>query len=116
MCLSASAKQPVVASYYVAAGNPVAVGNLPANKLSHVIYAFVALCGDNSSANDMAQKAITIACKGKAPYSAVFYNKKDVMTELDAFRKLKQHNPQLHILPSFGGWTLSQPFHGMAKS
>lgn len=115
-CLSASAKQPVVASYYSAAGNPVAVSNLPAEKLSHVLYAFIALCGDNSGANDTARKAIAIACEGKAPYSAVLYNEKEAMTELDAFRKLKQQHPHLRILPSFGGWTLSQPFHGMAKT
>lgn len=114
--LSASAEQPVVASYYFANGSPISVSNLPAEKLSHVIYAFVALCGDNSGANETTQKAITIACKGKAPYSAVLYNEKEVIAELDAFRTLKQKYPHLHILPSFGGWTLSQPFHGMAKS
>ena len=116
ICLSVNAKQPVVASYYVAAGNPIAVSNIPASKLSHVLYAFIALCGDNSGANKSTQKAIVVACEGKAPYSAVLYNKNEVMTELDAFRKLKQLHPHLTILPSFGGWTLSQPFHGLAKS
>jgi GH18 family chitinase len=116
ICASASAKQPVVATYYVAAGNPVAVSNLPAKKLSHILYAFIALCGDNSGTNDSTQKAIAIACEGKAPYSAVLHNEQQAITELDAFKKLKKQHPHLHILPSFGGWTLSQPFHGMAKS
>jgi GH18 family chitinase len=115
-CLSASAKQPVVASYYVAAGNPLAVSRLPAEKLSHVIYAFIALCGNNTGANDTTQKAIRIACQGKEPYSAVIFNEKAVMSELAAFKQLKQQQSHLRILPSFGGWTLSQPFHGMAKS
>lgn len=116
ICLPINAKQPVVASYYMAAGNPVAVSQLPAEKLSHVLYAFIALCGDNSGANKATQKAIATACMGKAPYSAVIYNEKEAITELNAFRQLKQQHPHLRLLPSFGGWTLSQPFHGMAKS
>ena len=115
-CLSSQAKQPVIATYYVASGNPIAVSNLPAKKLTHILYAFGALCGNNSTANDEIQKAIAIACKGKPPYSAVFFHEKEVMSELSAFKKLKLQHPHLRILPSFGGWTLSQPFHGMAKS
>ena len=111
-----SATQPVVASYYMAAGNPEAVSKLPADKLSHILYAFIALCGDNSGANGATQKAIATACKGKAPYSAVVYNEKAAITEFSAFKKLKQQHPHLRVLPSIGGWTLSQPFHGMAKS
>uniref|UniRef100_UPI001A20157C glycosyl hydrolase family 18 protein n=1 Tax=Vibrio cholerae TaxID=666 RepID=UPI001A20157C len=29
--------------------------------------------------------------------------------------QLKADHPQLKILPSFGGWTMSEPFHAMAK-
>lgn len=114
--LSAHAKPPVVASYYYGTGNPVAVSKLPAEKLSHVLYAFIALCGDNSGANETTRKAIDIACEGKAPFSAVLYNEKSAMAELAAFKALKQEHPHLRVLPSFGGWTLSQPFHDMAKS
>lgn len=113
---SVQAKQPVVATYYVAAGNPSAVSNLPAQKLTHVLYAFIALCGDNSGANETTQKAIAIACEGKAPYSAVLYYEKEALKEFDAFRELKRQHSHLKVLPSFGGWTLSQPFHGLAKS
>jgi GH18 family chitinase len=121
VCLPGNAKQAVVASYYMAAGDPVAVSQLPAEKLSHILYAFIALCGDseggdNRGANEATQKAIAIACEGKAPYSAVLFNEQAAMTELAAFRQLKKQHPHLRILPSFGGWTLSQPFHGMAKS
>ena len=115
-CFSVQAKQPVVATYYVAAGNPNAVSNLPAHKLTHVLYAFIALCGDNSGANEMTQQAIAYACEGKAHYSAVLYHEKDAKAEFDAFRELKQQHPHLKVLPSFGGWTLSQPFHGLAKN
>ncbi|GHF01472.1 glycoside hydrolase family 18 protein [Thalassotalea profundi] len=114
--LSINAQEPVIASYYSAKGEPTAVSNLPAEKLSHILYAFVGLCGDNSGTNAATQKAMATACEGKAPFSAVFYNENAVMTELNAFRKLKQQHPHLRILPSFGGWTLSQPFHEMAKS
>jgi GH18 family chitinase len=115
IALSAHAKPPVVASYYVASANPIAVGKLPAEKLSHVLYAFIALCGDNSDANETTRHAIAVACEGKAPYSAVIYNEKEAITEFDAFRQLKKQHPHLRVLPSIGGWTLSQPFHGMAK-
>jgi chitinase len=116
ICFSTTAKQPIVASYYVSAANPDAVSQLPADKLSHILYAFIALCGDNSGANETMQKAIAVACEGKKPYSAVIYNEKAAITEFAAFKKLKQQHPHLRVLPSFGGWTLSQPFHGMVRS
>lgn len=113
---SVKASEPVIASYYSSNNDPVAVSMLPASKLSHILYAFLALCGDNKGANEDIQKAIALACVGKAPYSAVIFNEEQVKAELDAFRLLKSQHPHLRILPSFGGWTLSYPFHGLAKS
>ena len=107
--------KPVVATYYAADGNTAAIAELPAEKLSHVLYAFLALCGDNEGANENTIKAIEKACRGKAPYSAVLFNEKQAVKELKAFKALKKKHPHLVLLPSFGGWTLSKPFHGMAK-
>jgi GH18 family chitinase len=106
--------RPVVATYYAADGNTTAIADLPAEKLSHVLYAFLALCGDNEGANANTIKAIEKACRGKSPYTAVLFNEKQAIKELKAFKELKNKHPHLVLLPSFGGWTLSKPFHGMA--
>ena len=116
MCCVANAKTPVVASYYYAAGDSDAVSQLPVTKLTHILYAFIALCGDNSGAAEATHKAIEKSCKGKEPFSAVMVNRSESMSELTAFKKLKKDNPHLIVLPSFGGWGLSQPFHDMALS
>ena len=114
--ISTLAKQPIVATYYVPPNSPIAVSESPAEKLTHIIYAFIALCGDNRGANDATPKALAIACNNKMPYSAVFIDEQVVEAELETFGKLKQQHPHLTLLPSFGGWTLSQPFHGMVSS
>ena len=38
--------KPVVATYYAADGDTAAIAKLPAEKLTHVLYAFLALCGN----------------------------------------------------------------------
>lgn len=117
-----SANTPVVASYYAASGKPELVKQLPAEKLTHVLFAFLAVCSgnekrdENDHANIQTQKAIKLACENKPPYSAVIYNEQQYAKELIAFAELKQKHPHLKLLPSVGGWLLSQPFHSMVKS
>lgn len=116
-CFSFAANaQQVVGSYYAADGNPEAVRSLPAEKLTHVLYAFLALCGDNEGASKTTLQALKTACADKEPYDSVIMNKAQTMAEFEAFEELKAVHPHLVILPSFGGWTLSKPFHGMAES
>lgn len=106
--------ETVVATYYSADGNTDTIDKLPAEKLSHVLYAFLALCGNNEGAAPTTQHAIKKACKGKPAYTAVLFNEKQATEELKAFKQLKNKHPHLILLPSFGGWTLSKPFHDMA--
>jgi GH18 family chitinase len=66
--------QKVVATYYAADGNTATIDNLPAKQLTHVLYAFLAVCGDNRGASVVTQQAIEKACDGKAPFTAVMFN------------------------------------------
>lgn len=107
--------KPIVATYYVGGADAAAIAKLPAEKLSHILYAFLAVCGDNEGANESTIEAIKKACIGKPPYSAVLFNEAQALKEFTAFTALKKNHPNLVLLPSFGGWTLSKPFHEMAK-
>jgi GH18 family chitinase len=106
----------VVATYYAADGNTATIDNLPAKQLTHVLYAFLAVCGNNQGAPLVTQQAIKKSCKGKAPFTAVMFNEEQAKDELSHFKQLKKKHPHLILLPSFGGWTLSNPFHDIAKS
>ncbi|MCV6606259.1 MAG: glycosyl hydrolase family 18 protein, partial [Porticoccaceae bacterium] len=106
--------EPVVGSYYAANGTPQEIPQLPGDKLTHILYAFLALCGDNSGAGETTRKALSKACNGKQDFEAVLINGDQTIADLTAFKQLKHKHPHLVLLPSFGGWTLSQPFHDMA--
>ncbi len=108
--------EKVVATYYSAEGNTEIIDNMPAAQLTHVLYAFLAVCGNNQGVPETTQQAIKKACKDKPPFTAVLFNKAQAEKELQHFKKLKKQHPHLILLPSFGGWTLSYPFHEMAKS
>ncbi|MGF1726977.1 glycoside hydrolase family 18 protein [Photobacterium nomapromontoriensis] len=128
------AKEPVVGGYfadwqYANKQNPYVVDDIPADKLSHVIYAFLGMCGPVEGAGEKVRQQVAAACKGKAPYTAIIVDRESAL-ELDfgpvtskvnyqghfaQLKDLKAEHPHLKILPSFGGWTMSEPFHAMAK-
>ncbi|WP_318454065.1 glycoside hydrolase family 18 protein [Photobacterium leiognathi] len=131
---SVNAQAPVVAGYfadwqYNNEANPYTVKDIPADKLTHVIYAFLSMCGPHQGASEAVQKQIAAACKDKAPFSAVIVDqvsalekdfgptkaKVDYKGHFAQLKDLKAEKPELKILPSFGGWTMSEPFHAMAK-
>ncbi|MEZ8026391.1 glycoside hydrolase family 18 protein [Enterovibrio norvegicus] len=114
---------------YANLDNPYTVADIPADKMTHVIYAFLSMCGPHNSASELVQKQVETACKGKAPFSAVVVDQEAAL-EIDfgsvsvdvpfkghfaQLAQLKKDNPDITILPSFGGWTMSEPFHAMAK-
>ncbi|ANS87491.1 Chitinase [Vibrio scophthalmi] len=134
LAFSANAQANVVAGYfadwqYANADNPYVVSDIPADKLTHIIYAFLSMCGPHTGANDKVQQQIAQQCEGKAPYTAIIVDKKAALeeafgaVEVDVdyqghfaqLAQLKNDHPTIKILPSFGGWTMSEPFHAMAK-
>ncbi|WP_171737261.1 glycoside hydrolase family 18 protein [Vibrio sp. 99-70-13A1] len=131
---AAHADDKVVAGYfadwqYLNQDNPYTVDDIPADKLSHIIYAFLSMCGPHSGAGEPVQKQVKQQCVGKEPYTAIIVDKKaalevdfgDVNVDVGykghfaQLAQLKADNKDIIILPSFGGWTMSEPFHAMAK-
>ncbi|MFO6425193.1 glycoside hydrolase family 18 protein [Motilimonas sp. KMU-193] len=123
----------VVASYFPdwrLQGDVYTVRNIPVKNLTHVIYAFLSMCAPHNYVNDGLKKMLEENCKGKEPFTATVV---DTEAALDVrfdknpepqeyyghfgeLKKIHAQNPDLVILPSFGGWTMSEPFRAMAKS
>jgi len=83
----AAAEQPVVAGYfadwqYDNEANPYTVDDIPADKLTHVIYAFLSMCGPHEGASEKVQQQVAKACQGQAPYTAVVVDQKAAL-EID---------------------------------
>lgn len=109
--------------------NPYTVSDIPADKMTHIIYAFLSMCGPHTGASESIQKQIAQACEGKKPFSAIVVDQKAAMDvdfgpvtvdvpykgHFAQLAQLKKTYPNLTILPSFGGWTMSEPFHAMAQ-
>jgi chitinase len=127
----------VVVSYFVewgVYGRDYHVNDIPAGNLTHLLYGFLAICGDNPQATSGAKVAIQKECASKQDNEITIIDSFATLektypgdTWLDnvrgdqyngnfgQLRKLKEQNPDLKILPSVGGWTLSTPFFAMAK-
>ncbi|MGY3571424.1 glycoside hydrolase family 18 protein [Vibrio paucivorans] len=130
----AQANTNVVAGYfadwqYANPDNGYTVKDIPAENLTHIIYAFLSMCGPHTGASELVQNQVAKACEGKAPYTAIIVDREaalehdfgnvdvkvDYKGHFAQLSQLKQDNPSIKILPSFGGWTMSEPFHAMAQ-
>ena len=125
----------VVASYFVewgVYGRNFHVMDIPAEKLTHILYGFIPICGPNDSlqsANPSGYSALVSQCSGKPDYSVVVHDKYAALEKsypgdkwddpikgnFGQMIKLKQQYPHLKIIPSVGGWTLSDPFYYFAN-
>ncbi|HIF9175743.1 TPA: glycoside hydrolase family 18 protein [Photobacterium damselae] len=123
--------KPVIAAYYPdwKVYNPrksYSAGSIPTDKLTHVIYAFLGVCGPHSASPTNIQKIMAQQCRGKPTGTAVIVDnfaalQKQLPGKTDykvrykgnfgQLSALVKANPELVVLPSFGGWTLSEPFH-----
>ena len=120
----------VVGSYFVEWSQyerKFTVDNIPAENLTHIIYGFIPICGPNTSLTDSnSQAALKLACGDSEDYEVVVHDQWGAFgstlpgTENSSIRgtygqmmALKQRYPDLKILPSIGGWTLSDPFYGL---
>ncbi len=128
----------VVVSYFVEwgiYGRDYHVQDIPASNLTHLLFGFLAICGDNPHASAGARAAIASECANKKPFEVTMVDRfanlektypgdtwsDDVNGQhyngnFNQLRKLKQQYPHLKILPSIGGWTMSTPFYAMAKN
>ncbi|EMD9436702.1 chitinase [Burkholderia cepacia] len=114
------------------------VDNVPVENLTHMLYGFVPICGganiNASLARDVPNsfRALQQTCAGLPDFSVAIHDTwgemgmtlpgqtansklKGVLGQMMAAKK---RNPDLKILPSIGGWTLSDPFfqlHDPAK-
>ncbi|MDA9557242.1 glycoside hydrolase family 18 protein, partial [Vibrio sp.] len=103
--------------------------DIPAENMTHVIYAFLSMCGPHSGASNEVQQLVEKNCQGKDPFSAILVDDEAALehdfgpVDVDVAYKghfaqlaqMKADNPHIKVLPSFGGWTMSEPFHAMAK-
>lgn len=119
----------VVGSYFVEWSQydrKFTVDNIPADNLTHIIYGFVPICGPNQSLTDPnSQRALQLACGDSQDYEVVVHDQwgalgsslpgtgdSSIKGTYGQMMALKQRYPDLKILPSIGGWTLSDPFFG----
>jgi len=125
----------VVATYFVewsVYGRDYHVADIPAEKLTHVLYGFIPICGNNDSLladKPSSHAALVSQCTGKPDYSVVVHDKfaaleksypgdqwdDPVRGNFGQLIRMKAENPHIKVLPSIGGWTLSDPFFAMAN-
>ena len=124
----------VVGAYFVewgVYGRKFPVDKIPAQNLTHLIYGFVPVCGPNPSLGEIEQgnslAALNRACKGTDDFEVVIHdpwaaiqmphkqsgheNSTSYKGTYGQLMALKQRYPDLKIVPSIGGWTLSDPFY-----
>ena len=126
----------VVGAYFVEwgiYGRKYDVTQIPVDNLTHILYGFIPICGANESLKEIENgnswRALQKACGGSADYEVVIHDPwaavQKALPGIDAkdpirgtyaqLMALKQRNPDLKILPSVGGWTLSDPFYGFTE-
>ncbi|WP_414448994.1 glycosyl hydrolase family 18 protein [Burkholderia sp. 22PA0099] len=129
-------KDSVVAAYFATWSiydRKFSVDNVPVENLTHLLYAFVPICGGENINGSLAHdgpnafRALQQTCRGLPDYSVAIHDTwgeigvtlpgqtansplKGVLGQMMAAKK---RNPDLKILPSIGGWTLSDPFFQM---
>ncbi|MCE9686461.1 glycosyl hydrolase family 18 protein [Shewanella sp. AS16] len=124
----------VVGSYFVewgVYGRKFPVDKIPAQNLTHILYGFTPICGGDGINDSLKEiegsfQALQRACAGREdfkvaihdPWAALQMPQSGVSDYSDPYKgnfgqlmALKQAHPELKILPSVGGWTLSDPFY-----
>ena len=124
----------VSAAYFVewgVYGRRFSVDQIPAQNLTHLLYGFIPICGPNPSLADIENghrlAALHRACAGTPDYEVVIHDPWASVQMPQAqsghvhttpykgtygqMMALKQRYPDLKIVPSIGGWALSDPFY-----
>ncbi|MRT58398.1 glycoside hydrolase [Enterobacteriaceae bacterium RIT693] len=117
----------VVGTYYTEwsqYGRHFPVEKIPAQNLTHILYGFIPICGPNESLNieGMSGSLQTLkqSCQGQPDYTVTLHDmgaalghNEQIGGNFGKIIAMKKANPNLKILPSIGGWTLSDPFFDM---
>ncbi|AAK85674.1 CHI [Epiphyas postvittana nucleopolyhedrovirus] len=125
-----------VAAYFVewgVYGRNFPIDKVPLPNLSHLLYGFIPICGGDGL-NDALKtipgsfENLQRSCKGRDdfkvsihdPWAAIQKPQKGVSAWNEPYKgnfgqimAAKLANPHLKVLPSIGGWTLSDPFYFM---
>jgi len=97
-----------VVGVYVPNWEPVAlVDGIKSGSLSHVLYAFLRICGPGELPKDRSN------CGGKQDFQLAL-GAREVEFEA-AFQRLKARAPHIQVLASVGGWGGSDPFFHLAN-
>ncbi|MGO0305128.1 glycosyl hydrolase family 18 protein [Endozoicomonas acroporae] len=105
---------------------------VPVQNLTHILYGFIPICSeqhnDSLKSIDGSWGALQNACAGTPEFEVVIhdpwaalqkgFSQEGASSWSDPYKgnyaammAAKKTNPDLKILPSIGGWTLSDPFH-----
>lgn len=104
----AQAPAPVVGTYILAERGVDVVEQLKPGRVTHILYAFLLICGEGQRKEEAA------ACAGKPNFSIAPHADQDTFSA--AFLRLKQRDPKVRVLASVGGWGGSDPFFHLAAS
>jgi chitinase len=99
---------PVVGTYILAERGVQAVEQLKPGRVTHLLYAFLLVCGKGQRASEAE------ACAGKPGFSIAPHADQEVFSA--AFQRLKARDPQVQVLASVGGWGGSDPFFHLAAT
>jgi len=126
----------IVASYYPEWGiyeRNFPVAKIPASNLTHIFYGFIAICGPNEAlrqAYEPGWQVLQKECEDQADYTVTIYDRwaaidkafegdqdsDPIKGNFGQLMRLKLAKPDIKIMPSFGGWTLSDPFYTLANN
>ncbi|AIU41293.1 chitinase [Sucra jujuba nucleopolyhedrovirus] len=124
----------VVAAYFVewgVYGRNFPMDKVPVPNLTHLLYGFVPICGGDGINDSLKTipgsfEALQRSCAGRSdfkvaihdPWAAVQKPQKGVSAWNEPYKgnfgqimAVKKANPNVKVLPSIGGWTLSDPFY-----
>ncbi|MFT7722956.1 MAG: glycoside hydrolase family 18 protein [Roseateles sp.] len=104
----AQARTPVVGTYVLAERGVQAVEQLPPGRVSHILYAFLLVCGEGQRPQEAE------ACAGQPAFGIAPHADQAVFSA--AFQRLKQRDPRVQVLASVGGWGGSDPFFHLAAT
>lgn len=129
----------IVAAYFVEWGvypRKFPMDKVPIPNLTHLLYGFIPICGGDGINDSVKQvngsfEALQRACRDREnfkvaihdPWAALQMPQKGVSSWKEPYKgnygqlmAAKQARPDLKILPSIGGWTLSDPFYFMSDN